>query len=385
MATKTNTTTPVVEEEDERAKYVNKGVSTVEANQNKIYDDTVTAINNQNAATKSAAKATAEKQIADANARYRRQYDANAIQEVLDRNTLDERMANMGLSNSGLNATQQTAIALARGNRDASTTANRNQFIADTELALQDVYNQSDAAAAESKLAANKERITNIDNARLGYEEAYNEMQQALYDQQQETQKQQNELTLSIAKKLISEGKTEEALALLAGANGNGTGETSTPTVDKTKIPYHQRVYKKVSNSDWDWLGGEDEFYDPIDNRIYGEDELMELIRRDGAYSEDKLYGDIEDTMDAMSEESWGSPDTMAYSDESLKRVSGLRETVTTDDGKTKEVLTTYGANIAYSIISSDKMTSNAKKEALNNIGFTEAEITEMFNEFGLR
>lgn len=309
MATKTNTTTPVVEEEDERAKYVNKNVSTVEANQNKIYNDTVTAINNQNAATKSAAKATADKQIADANARYRRQYDANAIQEVLDRNTLDERMANMGLSNSGLNATQQTAIALARGNRDASTTANRNQFIADTELALQDVYNQADAAAAESKLAANKERITNIDNARLGYEEAYNEMQQALYDQQRETQKQQNDLLLSQYKALLSAGRYEDASALLGSLSG-GENE-SAPAVDKNKIPYSQRIYKKVL----DYGGFRDAFndeklYDPISGEVLTEDQLDDKLRAEG-YTEDEIYGLLEDVVDDLKEGEYFSPDSI--------------------------------------------------------------------------
>ena len=52
---------------------------------------------------------------------YKSAYDANAVQELVNRRQVQETMANMGLTDSGLNRTQQTAIALQRGNADAST------------------------------------------------------------------------------------------------------------------------------------------------------------------------------------------------------------------------------------------------------------------------
>lgn len=51
---------------------------------------------------------------------YKSVYDANAVQELVNRRQVQETMANMGLTDSGLNRTQQTAIALQRGNADAS-------------------------------------------------------------------------------------------------------------------------------------------------------------------------------------------------------------------------------------------------------------------------
>ena len=50
---------------------------------------------------------------------YRKIYDTNAVQELVGRRQLQETMANMGLTDSGLNRTQQTALSLQRGNADA--------------------------------------------------------------------------------------------------------------------------------------------------------------------------------------------------------------------------------------------------------------------------
>ena len=59
---------------------------------------------------------TQMEQLPDA---YRKIYDTNAVQELVGRRQLQETMANMGLTDSGLNRTQQTALSLQRGNADA--------------------------------------------------------------------------------------------------------------------------------------------------------------------------------------------------------------------------------------------------------------------------
>lgn len=46
---------------------------------------------------------------------YQKQFDANAVQELVGRRKVEEAMANMGLTDSGLNRTQQTgSICAAR-------------------------------------------------------------------------------------------------------------------------------------------------------------------------------------------------------------------------------------------------------------------------------
>ncbi len=53
---------------------------------------------------------------------YQYGYDVNAIQQKINEREVAERMANLGLTDSGLNRTQQTAINVQRSNADAALT-----------------------------------------------------------------------------------------------------------------------------------------------------------------------------------------------------------------------------------------------------------------------
>lgn len=80
-------------------------------------------INELNSAIDAASKPVIEgmeNSKGDVSNQYKSVYDANAVQELVNRRQVQETMANMGLTDSGLNRTQQTAIALQRGNADAS-------------------------------------------------------------------------------------------------------------------------------------------------------------------------------------------------------------------------------------------------------------------------
>lgn len=59
-------------------------------------------------------------QVEQLPASYQELYDANAVQELVGRRKVRETMANMGLTDSGLNRTQQTALSIQRGNADAA-------------------------------------------------------------------------------------------------------------------------------------------------------------------------------------------------------------------------------------------------------------------------
>ena len=207
-----------------------------------------------------AAKDRAEASITDAKKRYRNQYNANAIQEVLDRNAINERMANMGLTNSGLNATQQTAIALARGNRDASTTANQSQFINDTELALQDIYRQNEEKKQAEKLAAQQSRDDDIANYEAAFRNSYNEYLDTLKDDTNT----QNEYTYALYKKYLDDGKYEEAAKIYnelfgpkkESEGGNGVGAISTnPMLSGDNASYANHLYVKTDDT-WDGFLG---------------------------------------------------------------------------------------------------------------------------------
>ena len=289
MSNKNNTTTPVVKEEDEYTKRVTNPYNASAAEYKTAFDERVSDIDTNIDAQKKAAEDQAKQNLDNADKQYRRQYDANAIQEVLDRNTLNERMANMGLTNSGLNATQQTAIALARGNRDASTTANHSQFINDTELALQKMYNDAEEERASQKMLARQEYADSLNDSLQGYEKLYSDYLNEQAKAANEAQKNQNELTLSIAKQLISEGKINEAVAYLDEANKNG-GEDSTvgtrdvsgynKDIDITKIPYKDRPYKILDTSNgWlDFWGEGEQIVDMLTGDIISDDEFERRV-----------------------------------------------------------------------------------------------------------
>lgn len=87
-------------------------------------------IQQTNAAIDKAAAASAkpyQTQLDELPALYGKLYDANAVQELVNRRQVQETMANMGLTDSGLNRTQQTAIALQRGNADAQVRLSQQQ------------------------------------------------------------------------------------------------------------------------------------------------------------------------------------------------------------------------------------------------------------------
>lgn len=81
-------------------------------------------IDSMNAATDRTTAASTkpyQTQIEQLPAAYQKQFDANAVQELVGRRQVEEAMANMGLTDSGLNRTQQTALSVQRGNADAAT------------------------------------------------------------------------------------------------------------------------------------------------------------------------------------------------------------------------------------------------------------------------
>lgn len=95
---------------------------------------------------------------------YRKLYDANAVQQLVGERQVAERMANLGLTDSGLNRTQQTALTLQRGNADADV--RRQEREAAQKLEQQLLQIRTDAEAQKLQIAAS----ANADLATRQYE-----------------------------------------------------------------------------------------------------------------------------------------------------------------------------------------------------------------------
>ena len=125
-------------------------------------------IKDTNAAYDSSGKAYSEKVQSEIGAlpeKYRPQYDANAVQELVNRRQVAEAMANYGLTDSGLNRSQQTAISLQRGNADYGTRRQQAEEQRTMEQAIRDyladIGIQKAQLAAQSNLQTQKDILSN--------------------------------------------------------------------------------------------------------------------------------------------------------------------------------------------------------------------------------
>ena len=80
---------------------------------------------------------------------YQASFDANAIQQKINERQVAERMANMGLTNSGLNRTQQTAINIQHSNADAALRQQMNAATASLKQQIADLYASGESQKAD--------------------------------------------------------------------------------------------------------------------------------------------------------------------------------------------------------------------------------------------
>ncbi len=123
-----------------------KSYTTWQTNNDKLKADrtasTQTYITGQNEIIDAAADNSIRKvqqQIDEAPGVYQSDFDRNAIAEMVNRKKLEESMANMGLTDSGLNRTQQTALSVQKGNADAATHKSMREYVNKLENAITDL------------------------------------------------------------------------------------------------------------------------------------------------------------------------------------------------------------------------------------------------------
>ena len=101
---------------------------------------------------------TYQQSIDAAPSRFQSAYDANTIGELIGRRQLQESMANLGLTDSGLSRTQDTALTVARQNADASTRADQTEYVNKLKSAIDTVRANAAAQKAEKQIALDTER-----------------------------------------------------------------------------------------------------------------------------------------------------------------------------------------------------------------------------------
>ena len=87
-----------------------------------------------------------EQKLRAAKASYQSLYDENAVREKVAQQNVAETLANLGLSDSGLNRTQQTALAATRARADAQVSLKKQQ-------AVESLLNEMTAAIEKNRVA----------------------------------------------------------------------------------------------------------------------------------------------------------------------------------------------------------------------------------------
>ncbi len=167
-----NTFLKQVEEDEENIAQLNKKLATNQTlydNQKKTVSDTYT------------------QQIADSEADYEDAYRENAVQKKVNEYYIAEEMANMGLTNSGLNRTQITANQLSYANNKAKLDQQRQSMVdaltremttsltdienqrLSSEQTIRDEWNANNQTAAQNLYSAKVNADAEVEKARYSY------------------------------------------------------------------------------------------------------------------------------------------------------------------------------------------------------------------------
>ncbi len=99
----------------------------------------------------------AQTEIGKLSSKYRTVYDENAVNQYINERRIAENMANLGLTDSGLNRTQQTAVKLTRGNADLATRLNYESAVENIEQSARDEIAANNLAAAKEQSSIDRE------------------------------------------------------------------------------------------------------------------------------------------------------------------------------------------------------------------------------------
>lgn len=126
-----------------------------------------------------------DSQIDKQNKAYEDSYRENAIQKLINERQVAENMANLGLTNSGLNRTQQTAVQLSYANNKAGIDKQKQSDIADINLARTQALDTNEQNRLKDRMAINEANESAIAKTA---QENYNNYLEALEKQNKAVQ-----------------------------------------------------------------------------------------------------------------------------------------------------------------------------------------------------
>ncbi len=138
-----------------------------------------------------AVTALGQQQISELGDKYRTLYDENAVRQYVGERRVAENMANLGLTDSGLNRTQQTALQVSRGNADYSTRLQYEAAVRSIEQSVRDEIASNDAALNKQLYTIDQQLAT--DNSDRLYTAQLKQLEAAENIEKETAEKEQKE------------------------------------------------------------------------------------------------------------------------------------------------------------------------------------------------
>lgn len=167
-------------------------IKSVDENYNDIYksftpkmDEEINLYKTAYASQRDSVKNNYNSLITDSNESYYDEQNRNAIQKIVNEKKIAENMENLGLTDSGLNRTQQTAVQLSYSNSQAKFERQRQKAVdalnlemagklteidtdeSNTVASIKDKYHQAALSAAQEKYNTEVEALTDITTAQI--------------------------------------------------------------------------------------------------------------------------------------------------------------------------------------------------------------------------
>lgn len=179
---------------------------------------------------------TYNRQIQDTNNSYEDMYRENAVQKLINEREIAEDMAGLGLTDSGLNRTQQTAVQLSYANGKNKIDVNRQKAVDTLTASLADAISSIDA----NKLAA-------AEKIRSSYESSWNSAAQSTYAKELEEQtKQQKQYYDYSLKALKSQQKAAKEASYIIQTNGGTLRRNFTGSLKDNNVSV---IYDKTNKT----------------------------------------------------------------------------------------------------------------------------------------
>ena len=179
---------------------------------------------------------TYNRQIQDTNNSYEDMYRENAVQRLINEREIAEDMASSGLTDSGLNRTQQTAVQLSYANGKNKIDTNRQKAVDTLTASLADAISSIDA----NKLSA-------AEKIRSSYESSWNSAAQSTYAKELEEQtKQQKQYYDYSLKALESQQKAAKEANYIIQTNGGTLRRNFTGSLKDNNVSV---IYDKTNKT----------------------------------------------------------------------------------------------------------------------------------------